>query len=170
MLTGKYKRGTDAPAGDTLRQHPQSGEPLRTESNWALVEKLEAFLRPDADGRFWNCVRFGCWRRPPVASVIAGGHQAGATGSQRQGREWTLTSEDLAEIDRLRERVDGAVDGITLRSVVCTRRLRCIVVAPLYALSLVTSPCLAQTTSKEAPRSCRISPDVDHVTRQYQAI
>lgn len=72
-----------------------------TESNWTLLEQLEAFCAKR--GRTLLELAFG-WllARPPVASVIAGATKPEQLEANAKAADWTLTSEDLAEIDRLR--------------------------------------------------------------------
>jgi aryl-alcohol dehydrogenase-like predicted oxidoreductase len=72
-----------------------------TEANWRIVERLEDF-----------CARRGrtllelalSWlaARPTVASVIAGATRPEQVEANVRAVEWSLTPEDVAEIDRLR--------------------------------------------------------------------
>jgi aryl-alcohol dehydrogenase-like predicted oxidoreductase len=101
MLTGKYKRGADAPADTRFASIPSLGNRYATDANWALVEKLEAFCAQR--GHTLLELAFS-WllARPPVASVIAGATKPEQLEANVKAADWTLTPEDLAEIDRLR--------------------------------------------------------------------
>jgi aryl-alcohol dehydrogenase-like predicted oxidoreductase len=100
MLTGKYKRGTDAPAGTRFASIPSLANRYATESNWALVEKFEAFCAQH--GHTLLELAFS-WllARPPVASVIAGATKPEQLDANAKAAGWTLTPEDLAEIDAM---------------------------------------------------------------------
>jgi aryl-alcohol dehydrogenase-like predicted oxidoreductase len=101
MLTGKYKRGADAPADTRFASIPSLASRYATDANWALVEKLEAFCAHR--GHTLLELAFS-WllARAPVASVIAGATKPKQLEANVKAAEWTLTPEDLAEIDRLR--------------------------------------------------------------------
>jgi aryl-alcohol dehydrogenase-like predicted oxidoreductase len=101
MLTGKYKRGADAPADTRFASIPSLASRYATEANWVLVEKLEAFCAQR--GHTLLELAFS-WllARPPVASVIAGATKPEQLEANVKAADWTLTPEDLAEIDRLR--------------------------------------------------------------------
>jgi aryl-alcohol dehydrogenase-like predicted oxidoreductase len=101
MLTGKYRRGADAPAGTRFATIPSLANRYASDANWALVETLEAFCA--ARERTLLDLAFS-WllARPPVASVIAGATKPEQLEANVKAADWTLTPEDLAEIDRLR--------------------------------------------------------------------
>lgn len=100
LLTGKYRRDAPLPEQARLTKLPALAERYLTEANWTKVEKLTAFAT--ARGRTMLELAFS-WllARQPVASVIAG-----ATGPEQvrqnvSAGEWRLSSDDIAEIDRL---------------------------------------------------------------------
>jgi aryl-alcohol dehydrogenase-like predicted oxidoreductase len=101
MLTGKYKRGADAPAGTRFANIPSLANRYTTDANWSLVEKLEAFCTQR--GHTLLELAFS-WllARPPVTSVIAGATKPEQLEANAKAADWTLTPGDLAEIDRLR--------------------------------------------------------------------
>ena len=101
MLTGKYKPGTDAPAGTRFASIPSLAKRYATESNWVLVEKLEAFCA-ERERTLLELAFSWLLARPPVASVIAGATKPEQLEANVKSADWTLASEDLAEIDRLR--------------------------------------------------------------------
>ena len=100
LLTGKYKRGAKAEAGTRFASIPRLGERYSTDANWALVEQLEAFC--SKRGRTLLELAFS-WllARPPVASVIAGATKPEQLDANAKAGGWTLTPEDLAEIDAM---------------------------------------------------------------------
>jgi aryl-alcohol dehydrogenase-like predicted oxidoreductase len=100
LLTGKYRRGAPLPEGSRFAKNPRRADEFMSERNWRIVAALEAFV--SARGRTLLELAFS-WllRDPVVTSVIAGAtspeqveHNIGAAG-------WTLSPEELAEIDRI---------------------------------------------------------------------
>ena len=100
LLTGKYKRGGQAEAGTRFASIQRLAERYSTDTNWALVEQLEAFCTKR--GRTLLELAFS-WllARPPVASVIAGATRPEQLDANVKAAGWTLTAEDLAEIDAM---------------------------------------------------------------------
>jgi aryl-alcohol dehydrogenase-like predicted oxidoreductase len=100
LLTGKYER--DKPAPENTRFHALKGLADRylTESNWKIVEGLEAFCA--RRGHSMLEVAFS-WllARPTVASVIAGATNPEQLEQNAKAAEGTLTSEEIAEIDTI---------------------------------------------------------------------
>ena len=101
LLTGKYKRNASMPAGARLTETKRLADRYLTEANWRIVERLEDFCA--RRGRTLLELAFS-WlaARPTVASVIAGATQPEQVEANVRAVEWSLTPEDLAEIDRLR--------------------------------------------------------------------
>ncbi len=99
LLTGKYRRGQDAPQGTRLAAGPMADRML-TESNFDKVEKLEAFARDH--GHTLLELAFG-WlaSQPTVASVIAGATKPEQVKSNVESGNWRLTAEEMAEVDQL---------------------------------------------------------------------
>jgi aryl-alcohol dehydrogenase-like predicted oxidoreductase len=100
LLTGKYKRGGQAEAGTRFAAIQRLAERYSTDTNWALVEQLEAFCAKR--GRTLLELAFS-WllARPTVASVIAGATKPEQLDANVKAAGWTLTAEDLAEIDAM---------------------------------------------------------------------
>ena len=99
MLTGKYRLGRPIPEGTRL-SNPRYSDRFLNDENLRVVERLETFCAPR--GRTLLELAFA-WllAKPAVASVIAGAstpeqlmQNAGAAG-------WTLTQDELAEVDRI---------------------------------------------------------------------
>jgi aryl-alcohol dehydrogenase-like predicted oxidoreductase len=100
LLTGKYKRGATAPAGTRFAGIKRLAERYSTDANWELVERLEAFC--STRGRTLLELAFS-WllARPVVPSVIAGATKPEQLEANVKAVNWTLTPDELAEIDRL---------------------------------------------------------------------
>jgi len=100
LLTGKYKRGAEAAAGTRFANIQRLAERYSTDTNWSLVEQLQAFCAKR--GHTLLELAFS-WllARPPVASVIAGATKPEQIEANVKAAGWALTPEDLAEIDSL---------------------------------------------------------------------
>jgi aryl-alcohol dehydrogenase-like predicted oxidoreductase len=98
LLTGKYRRDEDAPAGSRLDS--ARGERLLTEENLAVVERLIEFS--ESRGRTVLELAFS-WllTRPAVASVIAGATSAEQARGNAAAAGWRLTDEELNEVDSI---------------------------------------------------------------------
>ena len=101
LLTGKHKRGALA-AGSRLATPAYTGR-FSTDANFDIVEKLEAFVK--ARGRTMLELAFS-WlaARPTDASIIAGATKPEQIDANVKATGWTLTPEDLAEIDKITAR------------------------------------------------------------------
>ena len=98
LLTGKYRRGQDAPTGSRLDSG--RGERLLTERNLDIVERLIEFSQ--RQGHTILELAFS-WllARPAVASVIAGATSPEQARSNAAAADWELTDEELAEVDSI---------------------------------------------------------------------
>jgi aryl-alcohol dehydrogenase-like predicted oxidoreductase len=98
LLTGKYRRGEDAPSGSRLDS--SRGERLLTEENLAVVERLVEFS--ESRGRTVLELAFS-WLlgRPAVASVIAGATSPEQARGNATAAGWRLTDEELTEVDSI---------------------------------------------------------------------
>src|SRR5215210_4877461 len=95
LLTGKYRRGRDAPAGSRLDSG--RGDRLLTDRNLAIVERLIEF----SEGRGRSILELAfSWllMRPAVASVIAGATSSEQVRSNAGAAGWELTDTELAEV------------------------------------------------------------------------
>jgi aryl-alcohol dehydrogenase-like predicted oxidoreductase len=99
LLTGKYKRTLPPPQGARLSQARYSDRYF-TEANWTRVERLEEFCA--RRGRTLLDLPFA-WllSRPVLASVIAGATKPEQVEANVRAAAWSLSADDLAEIDRL---------------------------------------------------------------------
>ena len=96
LLTGKYKRGTDAPAGSRL-----AGQADRlAEADFDTIEALEKFAA-DRGVSMLQVAIGGLAGMPTVASVIAGATSVDQVRSNVEAGTWQPTGEDLDELRRI---------------------------------------------------------------------
>jgi aryl-alcohol dehydrogenase-like predicted oxidoreductase len=100
LLTGKYRRGAPLPPGSRLSKNRSHAADFLTEHNWRIVGALEALAA--RRGRTLIELAFS-WllRDQVVASVIAGATSPAQVEQNVAAAGWTLSAEDLAEIDRI---------------------------------------------------------------------
>jgi aryl-alcohol dehydrogenase-like predicted oxidoreductase len=103
LLTGKYRKGHPPPEGSRL----SGGGSFLTEENLSRVEALLRFA--EARGHTILELAFS-WllTRPAVASVIAGATKPEQIAANVGAAGWELNREELAEIDAILSRTDGA--------------------------------------------------------------
>lgn len=102
FLTGKYRKDAPLPAGTRLSLAPKQADRYLSEGNWRLVEGLGAFA--ERRGRTLLEVAVA-WvaSRDLVCSVIAGAMSAEQIDANVAAAAWTLTADEIAEI----ESIDG---------------------------------------------------------------
>jgi len=100
LLTGKYKRGAAMPEAARLTDSSRHADRFLSERNWRIVEALDAFCT--RRGRTLIELAFA-WllARPIVASVIAGASTPEQVEQNVGAVGWSLSAEDLAEMDRI---------------------------------------------------------------------
>jgi aryl-alcohol dehydrogenase-like predicted oxidoreductase len=98
LLTGKYRREEPPPAGTRMEAMPHVAERYLTQANWDKVERLAAFCA--SRGHTLLDLAFS-WllHRPMVASVIAGATTPEQVAANVAAANWTLSREDMDEID-----------------------------------------------------------------------
>src|ERR1700716_1523267 len=98
LLAGKYKRGAAPPDDTRFGKSPALRDRYVTPRNEDIVEKLQAFAQ--ARGHSMLELAFS-WlaSRPQVASVIAGATRVEQIEANARAIEWTLSTEEIAEID-----------------------------------------------------------------------
>jgi aryl-alcohol dehydrogenase-like predicted oxidoreductase len=99
-LTGKYRRGQAPPDDTRFGKVPMLRDRYVTPRNEEIVEKLRAFAQ--ARGHSMLELAFS-WlaARPQVASVIAGATRVEQVEQNVKAIAWTLSPEDMAEIDMI---------------------------------------------------------------------
>jgi len=100
LLTGKYRRNAQMPQGARLSKIQRLSDRFLTEDNWAKAERLADFC--EKRGHSLLELAFS-WlaARPTVASVIAGATRPEQIEANIRAVGWTLTPEEIAEVDRL---------------------------------------------------------------------
>jgi aryl-alcohol dehydrogenase-like predicted oxidoreductase len=100
LLSGKFRRGAPLPQGSRLALNPRHSGEFLNERNWRMVEALSAFA--ERRGHTMLELAFS-WllREPVVASVIAGATTPEQIEHNVRAAGWSLSAEDLAEIDRI---------------------------------------------------------------------
>jgi aryl-alcohol dehydrogenase-like predicted oxidoreductase len=100
LLTGKYQRGAAAPEDTRFAKSAALRDHYVTPRNEDIVEKLRAFT--EARGHTMLELAFS-WlaSRPQVASVIAGATRVEQVEQNVKAIDWTLSAEEIAEIDRI---------------------------------------------------------------------
>lgn len=96
LLTGKYRRGQDAPAGTRLRHRPDR----LANADFDTIEALQAF----AAERELTLLQVAIgWlaAQPAVASVISGASKPEQVRANAAALSWAPTAEDLATLDEL---------------------------------------------------------------------
>jgi aryl-alcohol dehydrogenase-like predicted oxidoreductase len=100
LLTGKYKQGEAFPAGSRFAAMGRMSERFTSERNWQMVEQLTKF----ATDRGHSLVELAfSWLagQPSVASIIAGATQPDQVSQNAASVGWSLSNQELAEIDRI---------------------------------------------------------------------
>ncbi len=100
LLTGKYQRNRPAPSGARLASMTGLAQRYLIESNWQVVERLEQFCR-EHQRTMLELAFSWLLARPTVSSVIAGATKPEQVEQNAKAADWTLTPEEMTEIDRL---------------------------------------------------------------------
>jgi aryl-alcohol dehydrogenase-like predicted oxidoreductase len=101
MLTGKYTRGKEAPAGSRLAGMSASrADRFANARNFDRVERLEAFVKERGHTILELAISW-LVAQPVVVSVIAGATSPGQVQANAEATKWELLPEDLAEIDQI---------------------------------------------------------------------
>jgi aryl-alcohol dehydrogenase-like predicted oxidoreductase len=100
MLTGKYKRNEEVPAGTRMAVMKRLADRYMTEANWNKVERLQAFCA--ARGHTLLELAFS-WlaSRPCISSVIAGATRPEQVEQNVAAVNWKLSDEDASEIEAI---------------------------------------------------------------------
>jgi aryl-alcohol dehydrogenase-like predicted oxidoreductase len=98
LLTGKYRRGQDAPEGSRL--HAWGQQDTLTDEVFDVVEKLESFAG-ERDLRLLDVAVGGLLGKPAVASVIAGATSAEQVASNVAAGEWRPSADELRSLDEI---------------------------------------------------------------------
>lgn len=96
LLTGKFKRGEEPPAGTRLANRRSELE----DANWDLIEALNDFAA-SLGGTLLDLAISGLASRPAVASVIAGATRPAQVAANVKAIELKLSQQDQAKLDEL---------------------------------------------------------------------
>jgi len=100
FLTGKYKRGQDAPEGTRLAGNTQRAASLLTDSNFDVLEELESFAR-ERDRSMVELAMAWLLADPVVSSVIAGATKTEQVAQNARAADWHLSKEEMQNLDNL---------------------------------------------------------------------
>lgn len=99
LLTGKYRRGSVAPAGSRAQLDPSRAQWLES-ADWDRIEAVEKYA--EARGlAVLDVAIAGLAAQPTVASVISGATSGDQVRANAAALRWEPTPEDLLELDRL---------------------------------------------------------------------
>jgi aryl-alcohol dehydrogenase-like predicted oxidoreductase len=98
VLTGKYRRGADVPAGSRLAAWGMSG--TLTAERFDVVEALQAYAA-ERGIALLDVAIGGLAAQPAVSSVIAGATSPQQVKSNVAAAEWIPTASDLAALDKI---------------------------------------------------------------------
>jgi aryl-alcohol dehydrogenase-like predicted oxidoreductase len=99
LLTGKYRRGEDAPAGSRAALESDRAGWL-ADADWDRIEALGRFAA-ERDLELLDVAMGGLAAQPAVASVIAGATRPEQVVRNARAIAWEPTAADLAELDDL---------------------------------------------------------------------
>jgi aryl-alcohol dehydrogenase-like predicted oxidoreductase len=99
LLTGKYRRGQDAPAGARLAADGQADRLAK--ADWDRIEALQQFA-DDRGITLLDVAIGGLAAQPAVASVIAGVTRPEQVAANAAAGGWTPSADDLAALADLR--------------------------------------------------------------------
>ncbi|HEX8582567.1 MAG TPA: aldo/keto reductase, partial [Acidimicrobiales bacterium] len=101
LLTGKYRRGEEAPDGTRVAtMDPSRAERLLSDRHFDVVERLEE-LATSRERTLLELAMSWLAAQPTVASVIAGATRPEQVRDNVAAVGWDLSDDDLATIDDL---------------------------------------------------------------------
>ena len=98
LLTGKYRRGQEPPAGTRLSSGRYAN--ALAHARWDIIEALEAFAGSRSLSLLDVAVG-GLAGKPAIASVIAGATSGEQVRANVAAGTWVPSADDLAELDKL---------------------------------------------------------------------
>ncbi|MFA9446622.1 aldo/keto reductase [Egicoccus sp. AB-alg6-2] len=99
VLTGKYRRGQEAPEGSRLHGSPRADRWL-TDERFEVVERLESYAADRGVGLL-DVALGGLAAQPAVGSVIAGATRPEQIAANVAATAWQPSDDDLEELDRI---------------------------------------------------------------------
>lgn len=103
LLTGKYRRGQDAPEGTRLAGMGARAQQALSDQNFDVIEKLTDFA--ETRGHTLLELAFG-WliSQPVISSVIAGATKPEQVEANVAAAAWKLTEEEVKEVNEISRR------------------------------------------------------------------
>ena len=101
LLTGKYRRGEEAPPGSRAALDPERSQWLR-DAEWDRIEALTSYAE-ERDLTVLDVAIAGLAAQPAVGSVISGATRGEQVRANAAALRWEPTAEDLVEL-RVRAR------------------------------------------------------------------
>jgi aryl-alcohol dehydrogenase-like predicted oxidoreductase len=98
LLSGKYRRGQEAPRGSRLSR--ERYQRILSDAPWDTIEALTAYAA-DRDATILDVAIGGLIAQPGVASVIVGAMSGVQVKANVAAAAWEPTAADLAELDEL---------------------------------------------------------------------
>lgn len=100
LLTGKYRRGQEPPAGTRLTRNPGELEAVLTDALFSRLEALEGFAL-ERGHSLLDLAISGLAAQPAVGSVIAGASTPEQLRANVAAGEWVLSADDLNALRKL---------------------------------------------------------------------
>lgn len=97
LLTGKYRRGEQAPAGSRAASAPSA---WLDNADWDTIEAVQKYAEA-RDLTMLEVAVSGLAAQPAVASVIAGAVSGDQVRANAAAASWQPTADDLAELDEI---------------------------------------------------------------------
>ena len=95
LLTGKYRRGGDAPSGSRLEHETDLAE-----ADFDVIEALEAYAKDHGHGLLTLAISWLASQQV-TASVIAGGSSPEQMAANAAAAQWKMTETQFSEIDQI---------------------------------------------------------------------
>ncbi|MCW2792925.1 MAG: aldo/keto reductase, partial [Nocardioides sp.] len=99
LLSGKYRRGADAPAGSRAALDPSRAQWLE-KADWDRIEAVTAYAAK-RDLSVLDVAIAGLAAQPAVASVISGATSGDQVRANAAALRWEPTEADLVELDEI---------------------------------------------------------------------
>ncbi len=103
LLSGKYEKGKEIPAGTRFARMGRFSEQYMTEENWRIVEQLTAFAK-ERGHTILDLAFSWLLARPYLSSVIAGATRPEQIEQNAKAASWKLSAADVAAVDRITQR------------------------------------------------------------------
>ena len=95
LLTGKYKKGSVAPAGSRM-----DGDPSLAAADFDLLERLEEYARDHGHDLLTLAISWLAVQ-PSIGSIISGASRPEQVASNAAAARWKMTAENLEEVDAI---------------------------------------------------------------------